>query len=337
MDVLSDTLRVVRLAGAVFFTARMAGPWAVTSPPGRDLAGSLGLPAECVTYFHVLIEGHCFVALPDHPPIPLGAGDVVILPHGAAHIMANDARVAPVPLTALVPPLTSERIPELVAGTAGDVSRLICGYLHCDQRFNPLMGALPEVIVVSNSAPEARRQSIGNGARPNGRVVVMPSGEWLATTLRYTIDEANGAGPGNAMMMGRLAEILFVEVLRRYMRELPDTQLGWLAGVKDPIVGQALHLLHSEPERDWTVEELARALAVSRSTLADSFTALIGEPPIRYLALWRMQLARQLLRQTTLSVGAVAGRVGFTSEAAFNRAFKRHAGQPPALWRLSEA
>jgi AraC-like DNA-binding protein len=337
MDVLSDTLRVVRLAGAVFFTARLAGPWSVASPPGRELAGPLRLPSDCVTYFHVLVEGRCLVVLPGHAPIELGAGDVVILPHGAAHVMATDQRLAPIPLSALLPPLTSERIPEIVAGSAGEVARLVCGYLHCDQRFNPLMGALPEVLVVSNSAPQARLQAGGNGASHNGRATVIPAGEWLATTLRYTIDEAASAGPGNAMMLGRLAEILFVEVLRRYMRDLPQTQLGWLAGVKDPVVGQALHLLHAEPERDWTVEELARALAVSRSTLADSFTALIGDPPIRYLALWRMQLARQLLRQTTLSVGAVAERVGYSSEAAFNRAFKRHAGQPPALWRLSGA
>lgn len=136
-------------------------------------------------------------------------------------------------------------------------------------------------------------------------------------------------------MLGRLVEILFVEVLRRYMLELPQNERGWLAGVKDPIVGQALRLLHSSPERDWTVEDLARDIAVSRSTLADSFTALIGEPPMRYLTRWRMQLAKDHLRRTTGSIATVAERVGYASEAAFNRAFKRHTGQPPALWRVS--
>ena len=335
MDVLSDTLRAVRLAGAVFFTARLSSPWSIQSPPARDLAQFLCLPSECVTLFHVLVEGRCQIALLDHTTVELESGDVVILPRAAEHVMASDQRTNPVPFGALLPPLTGERLPVLAAGGSGAITRFVCGYLHCDQQFNPLMGALPEVLVVRGRGHGAEQMVAGNGASPRDCVAVIGSGEWLATTLRYTIEEADAAGPGSTVMLGRLAEILFVEVLRRYMRELPDTEHGWLAGVKDPVVGQALRLLHANPERDWTVEELARDIAVSRSTLADSFTALIGEPPMRYLTRWRMQLAQDLLRHTSASIAMVAERVGYASEAAFNRAFKRHTGQPPASWRLS--
>lgn len=156
-------------------------------------------------------------------------------------------------------------------------------------------------------------------------------------TFRQAVEEADSLQPGHAVMLGRLTEILFVEVLRRYMQQLPAAQRGWLAGVRDPIVGQTLRLLHAHPERAWTVEELAGAVAVARSTLADRFTLLVGEPPMRYLAAWRIQLAQSLLRQSQASVGEVALRVGYESEAAFNRAFKRHIGQPPATWRSSGA
>ncbi len=336
MDVLSDTLRVVRLAGAVFFTARLTAPWSVASAPGHELAQFLRLPSDCVTLFHVVVEGGCLTILEDGHTVQLETGDVVIFPRGIAHVMATDLRTVPIPLAALLPPLLGESIPVVETGGAGQVSRFVCGYLHCDQVFNPLIGALPDVLVV-RQAPDARPLAHVSGASANGHVVVIGSGEWLATTLRYTIDEADSPGPGSAMMLGRLVEILFVEVLRRYMLELPQHERGWLAGVKDPVVGQALRLLHANPERDWTVEELARDIAVSRSTLADSFSELIGEPPMRYLTRWRMQLAKHLLRQTGVSITAVAERVGYASEAAFTRAFKRHTGQPPASWRLQQA
>jgi AraC family transcriptional regulator, alkane utilization regulator len=337
MDVLSDTLRTVRLAGAVFFTARFSEPWSVGSANGRELAQLLRLPTDCVTYFHVLVEGGCLVELEDRETFQLVAGDVLIFPRGPAHVMATDLRKIPIPLGDLLPPLSEGRIPDIFTGGAGEVSRFVCGYLYCDQEFNPLLGALPEALVVRQRVPEERLQAPRNQISRNGRVAVIGSGEWLASTLLRTIDEADSAVPGSATMLGRLVEILFVEVLRCYMLALPQNERGWLAGVRDPVVGQALRLLHASPERDWTVEDLARDIAVSRSTLADSFTALIGEPPMRYLTRWRMQLAKDLLRHSTGGIAAVAERVGYASEAAFNRAFKRYTGQPPASWRLQQA
>lgn len=335
MDVLSDTLRVLRLSGAVFFTARLSSPWSVLSPPSGDIAHFLGLTSDSVAPFHILVEGRCAVELENHQTIELNAGDVLILPHGAAHVMGSDQRTSPVPISALLPPLTNGRTPVVEVAGPGGVTRFICGFLQYDQQFNPFMRALPKVLVVSNRQPAARPQTRDDEPDSRERAVVIRSGEWLDTTLRHTVEETGKEDPGSIVMLGRLAEILFVEVLRRYIKELPPTQSGWFSGVKDPVVGQTLELLHASPERDWTVDELARSAAVSRSTLSDRFTMLIGEPPMRYLTRWRMQLAQHLLRQTDLSVAVVATRVGYTSEVAFNHAFKRYVGQPPVSWRLT--
>ncbi|HEX9036836.1 MAG TPA: AraC family transcriptional regulator [Ktedonobacterales bacterium] len=337
MDVLSDTLRVLRLSGAVFFTARFASPWGIFSPPAGALAQFLSLSTDCVTPFHVVVEGRCAINLENHQTIELDAGDVIILPHGAAHVMGNDQQTDPMPLGALLPPLTNGAIPEIEIEGPGQVTRFICGFLQCDRQFNPLLRALPDALVISNR-DQAARAAPGHGiSSGRKRTTVIRSGEWLGATLRQTVEESDHGDPGSVVMLGRLAEILFVEALRRYMRELPPAQPGWLSGVKDPVVGQALALLHANPERDWTVDDLARAAAVSRSTLADRFTLLIGEPPMRYLTRWRMQLAQHLLRQTELTVATVAARVGYASEVAFGHAFKRYVGQPPVLWRLSDS
>ncbi|HEV7130048.1 MAG TPA: AraC family transcriptional regulator, partial [Ktedonobacterales bacterium] len=213
--------------------------------------------------------------------------------------------------------------------------QLVCGYLHCDQRFNPLLGALPELLVVHPCDTEAEVGLPPLTAQAPSAVLAIQSGDWLQTTLRHTIEEALGERPGKSEMMARLSEILFVEIVRRYMQQLPFTQHGWLAGVRDPLVGQTLRLLHAHPEQAWTVEALADEVAVSRSTLAQRFTTFVGETPMRYLAVWRMQLAKYLLKQTTLNVGEVAQRVGYESDVAFNRAFRRHVGQPPATWRAA--
>ena len=170
-----------------------------------------------------------------------------------------------------------------------------------------------------------------SGIRPT--VVPQGSGTWLGTTLKFTINEARTARPGNAAMLGRLTELMFVEILREYMQRLPAEQGGWLAGLNDPHVGKALRLLHANPGRDWSVDDLAREVAVSRSVLAQRFTELVGEAPMRYLAGWRMQLAKQMMRDGARNIQDVATRVGYESEAAFNRAFKRATGSPPAAWR----
>lgn len=330
MDVLSDVLRVVRLTSAVFFTARFSSPWSIASPPSDQLARSLRLRAESIALFHVLVEGECWVSMDGHEPVFLEAGDVIIFPHGDAHVMASHVGARPLPIGTLLPSRASEEIPQLDHGGGGAASRFVCGYLHCDQRFNPLIGALPALLCVHGETGTGPCR--GETSECSGAVVIAADG-WLASTLRHTVEEADGMNPGSSAMLVRLTELLYVEVLRRYMQRLPAGQTGWLAGVKDPEVGRALRLLHARPERQWTVEDLAREVGVSRSGLAQRFTELSGEAPMRYLTGWRIQLAKHLMLQAGLPISEVAGRVGYESEAAFNRAFKRHVGEPPAAWR----
>jgi AraC-like DNA-binding protein len=285
------------------------------------------------------VDGDCWIALDGLSPLHLEAGDVLIFPRGDSHIMGSTLSLHPTPLGALLPALPFEGIPLIEEGGGGLATRFICGYLQCDQRFNPLVGTLPALLLVRGRSSDGHALISAQGHRglPAASVVPIEAGDWLTTTLRHTVEETDALRPGHAVMLGRLAEILFVEVLRLYMQQLPATQQGWLAGVQDPIVGQTLRLLHAHPERAWTVEDLASAVAVSRSTLADRFTLLVGEPPMRYLATWRIQLAQSLLRQSNMTIAEVALRIGYESEAAFNRAFKRHVGQPPAAWRASGA
>jgi AraC-like DNA-binding protein len=334
MDVLSDVLRVVRLTSAVFFTARFSSPWSIESPPPDELARSLRLRAESIAMFHVLVEGRCLVSLGDHAAIRMEAGDVVIFPRGDSHVMSSHVGVRPRPIGTLLPSRPSEEIPRLDHGGGGEATRFVCGYLHCDQAFNPLMGALPTLLCVSgrdNNPSKSARSEAKSADRPE--VVLIGADGWLATTLRHTVEEADGTHPGGSAMLARLTELLYLDVLRRYMQQLPSGHAGWLAGVKDPEVGRSLRLLHARPERPWTVEDLAHEVGVSRSALAQRFTDLTGEAPMRYLAGWRIQLAKHLILHAALPIAEVADRVGYESEAAFNRAFKRHVGVPPVTWR----
>lgn len=333
MDVLSDVLRVVRLTSAVFFTARFSSPWSIESPPPDQLARSLRLRAESIALFHVLVEGQCWISMDGHASLRMEACDVIIFPHADPHVMSSHMGARPLPISTLLPSQSSEEIPQLDYGGGGEATRFVCGFLHCDQRFNPLIGALPTMLCVRgrDSAGQGGPSEVETAKRLG--VVLLDAEGWLASTLRHTIEEAGGTHPGSSAMLVRLTELLYVEVLRRYMQQLPSGHTGWLAGVKDPEVGQALRLLHARPERQWTVKVLAHEVGVSRSGLAQRFTELTGEAPMRYLTGWRIQLAKHLILQVGLSIAEVADRVGYESEAAFNRAFKRHVGEPPVAWR----
>ena len=331
MDVLSDVLRVVRLSGAVFFTADFSAPWAIESPIAEMLASAVMPEAECVVLFHILVEGECEVVCQGHPVTTMETGDVIVFPRGDQHTMRSHGAATPTPLASIFSPGGYDEPPQLSYGGGGRTSRFVCGYLNCDQRFSPLVEALPTMLLVRSRDDYSAIDAVdASGSRPT--VVPQGSGTWLGTTLKFTINEARAARPGNAAMLGRLTELMFVEILREYMHRLPANQGGWLAGVNDAHVGKALRLLHANPTRNWTVGELARESAISRSALAERFTELVGDAPIRYLANWRMQLAKQLLREGA-HVQEVATRVGYESEAAFNRAFKRATGSPPAAWR----
>jgi AraC-like DNA-binding protein len=261
------------------------------------------------------------------------AGDVIVVPQGDAHFMASDLSLEPSEMKDLLPKLPSLGTPAVNHGGGGDVARFVCGYLHCDQKFNPLFGTLPKLICVRSREGEVVFEPLGADKRPPQAAVPFHSGMWLNTTLYYMIKEAQSGEAGNLSLLTRLTELMFVEVLRRYMQDLTPDQKGWLAGLNDPQVSRALTMIHQDPRRAWTVEDLARDAGVSRSALAGRFTELIGESPMRYLATWRMHLAKQMLCEGNASMADVAEQVGYESEYAFNRAFKREVGEPPAAWR----
>lgn len=332
MDVLSDVLRVVRLSGAVFFTANFSSPWAIESPIPGTLASTVMPDAECIVLFHILVDGECEVDCQGHPRTRMESGDVVVFPRGDQHTMRSHGARQATPLASIFSPGEHDEPPQLSYGGGGQTSRFVCGYLNCDQRFSPLVEALPTMMMVRSRDDYSAIEAVdANGSRPT--VVPEGSSNWLGTTLKFTVNEARAARPGNVAMLGRLTELMFVEILREYMQRLPANQSGWFAAVNDPHVGKALRLLHANPVRDWTVDELSREVGLSRSVLAQRFVDLVGEAPIRYLANWRMQLAKQMMREGTYNIQEVATRVGYDSEAAFNRAFKRATGAPPATWR----
>ena len=332
MDVLSDVLRVVRLSGSVFFTADFSSPWSVESPMPDMLASVVMPEAECIVLFHILVDGACEVVCEGHPTLTMESGDVVVFLRSDQHTMRSHVATVATPITSIFSPGTHDEPPLLSFGGGGQTSRFVCGYLNCDQRFAPLVEALPTMLLVRHRGDYSAIEAVdANGIHPTA--LPQGSGTWLGTTLKFTVNEARTARPGNAAMLGRLTELMFVEILREYMQRLPAEQGGWLAGLNDPHVGKALRALHANPGRDWSVDDLAREVALSRSVLAQRFTELVGEAPMKYLAGWRMHLAKQMMRDGARNIQDVATRVGYDSEAAFNRAFKRATGSPPATWR----
>jgi AraC family transcriptional regulator, alkane utilization regulator len=315
LDVLSDVLRVVRLSGAVLFRCEFSVPWAVITPDPAELARLLLPGAKQLMLFHLVAQGRCSIGLERHEPLQLESGDIVVFPYGDAHAMASDLSMKPTPIAGLLGASTQRGAMRVcVAGGGGEQTQLVCGFLHCDELlFNPLCKALPPVIHVKCEGE--------------------PGISFLAATVRHTISEAGAAQPGNTCLLSRLSELLFIEVLRRHIAGLPPGTVGWLAALNDPVVGRALQLMHAQPAHPWTVDSLARQCGTSRSLLAAQFKALLGQPPMHYLACWRLQLAAEMLRDGTHGIAAIAARTGYDSEPAFNRAFKRYAGEPPATWR----
>lgn len=313
MDALSETLRVVRLVGAIFIHGRFTAPWCYQSPHADAAAPFLEPTAERVVIFHMITEGECWVEMDGQPPTRLGAGDAVIFPQGDAHRMNSQPGLPPASGARLQEVLS--RRPRLLAyGGGGATTKLICGYLACDDRLaRLLLAGLPPLVKVSVRGSNA--------------------GVWLEASLRYALAEARSPRPGGTGVLSKLAEVLFIEVLRLYMNEQSDGRTGWLAGVNDRIVGAALRALHARPAQAWTLEELARAAGASRSVLAERFQQLVGSSPMQYLAQWRMLLATDLLRRSQAPLAQIAEQVGYQTDTAFSRAFRREFGEPPAAWR----
>jgi AraC-like DNA-binding protein len=265
--------------------------------------------------FHIVAEGSCWIRLRSGEQVEASEGDVLVVPYADQHAMGVADHLPPVPISSLLPAPPWEELPVIRDGGGGARTSVVCGYLHCEAPiFEPVVNALPPLFAVRP---------------PSG-----PAADWIRASIRYAFD-ASVCSSGLSNLSVRLPELVFREVLRLYVQSGPPQLSAWLAALDDPIIGRALSDLHSEPAHAWTLDELAGRAACSRSTLSERFSRLVGRAPMQYLAEWRVQLAAQLLRETTLGVAAVAYRVGYESEAAFNRAFKRALGKPPAQWRLS--
>jgi AraC-like DNA-binding protein len=314
-DVLSDVLSAVRLTGAIYFDFELSSPWVAETPPSRDIAGIVMPGAQRVIEYHVMARGTCWGHAVGQPPRRLREGDMIVFPQGDAHVLSSTPGMRGEPdLAKFVRGSTPLPLVYEVGGGGADRTRLVCGFLGLDERpYNPLLAALPQTIHLPAADPES-------GA------------SWLGTLLNMAVNESRTGRPGGENVRARVAELMFVEAVRRYLVSLPPSESGWLAGLRDAVIGQALTAIHNDVRRAWTVEDLARAVGVSRSVFADRFTTMVGQPPMQYLALWRMQLASRLLLEGG-HVAAVAAEVGYESEAAFSRAFKKIVGAAPATWR----
>jgi len=315
MDAFSEILSGVKLSGAVFFSAEFSAPWGFTTPNTRVIAATVAPHAAHLVLYHLLIEGNAVVEMGDGQTMALAPGDVVIFPHGDPHHMSSgrDAR-PPFPNYGITPKIKGRDLSPLRAGGGGPISRFVCGYMTCDPHLSrPILNGLPQVFTVNVRADS--------------------SGNWLETSIRHLVEEAASGRVGSEAMLAKLSEALFVDTLRRYVDSLPDHHNGWLAGARDPVVGKSLALLHGRVAHPWTIADLADAVGTSRSALVERFSRYLSEPPMTYLTRWRLQLAAESLQKTSRGVADIATNVGYQSEAAFSRAFKREFGQSPGRYR----
>jgi AraC family transcriptional regulator, alkane utilization regulator len=319
MDALSDVLRVIRLTGAVFLSAEFTAPWSVLAGSGSGDCAAYMPDAKHLVYYHLVTQGSCLARLPGMAPVRLEAGDLVLFPSGDAHVVASALDLDAVPIARLLKPSRADAvIHRLVHGGGGETTRVVCGFLACDTRlFGPLLLALPRILKF--------------------RAQEGPASSWIETSLRSTVEESVTPRAGWAIVVAKLAELLFVEALRRYIDTLPPDEKGWLSGFRDPYVGRALTLMHARPAHPWTVEELGREVALSRSALAARFAHALGQSPMNYLSTWRMYLAAHMLGTSGQTIAAITEQIGYDSEPSFYRAFKRAFGVPPASFRHERA
>lgn len=312
MDALSELLRVIRLTGTAFIDAELTAPWAIETPPPSALAARLAPGAERIIPYHLLTEGECFVQIEGQAPVRIASGEVVMFPHGDVHVLASAPGTRPMRITteAVVKLTQPDSMARARYGGGGARTRLICGFFACDEVLSAhLVEHLPRLMrcaAGTSGAAELLRRSV----RPAG----------------------NGAGPGAGAVLGKLAELLFVDAVRAYVETLSGAA-GWPAGLRDRYAGQALALMHGSPDASWTLASLARAVGASRTALADHFLRCTGAAPMQYLSQWRLRLAAEALGHTDRAIKSIADAAGFASVAAFTRAFKRQFGAAPAQWR----
>lgn len=303
----TTSLSGLRLDGAIFLRAEYTEGWAFEAFDGPTTAAVLSPGSSRVTLFHVIADGRCWVDTPGGDRYWADTGDVIVLPYGDLHRMGGSEPAEIVSLETFIIPPPWEEFPILRHGAGGELTHVVCGYFTCDHPlFDPALRALPPLFVVRPDEAAAR---------------------WVQASIDYAIETSAGST--------RIPELLLSEVLRLHLATAPATDHGWLAALADPVLAPALAAIHNEPERKWTVGDLATHAAASPSTLDTRFRQVLGRPPIRYLADWRMHVAADLLASTQLTVHEVARRVGYDAEEAFSRAFKRARGVAPSVWRAA--
>ncbi len=319
MDALSDVLRVIRMKGGVFLHAQFTAPWCVSSEVGPEDCRTLLDGADHLVLYHYVVEGSLKAQMAvGGDVVEIGPGQVFMLPHNDRHLLGSDTRLPPVPTSGLIKAAPEGGLWEIQHGGGGRKTRIVCGFLGCDRmKGNPLIDALPPMLTF-----DPQQASIAG---------------WIRGSLEFATNELSARRAGSATVLAKLSELLFVEALRRYVDDLAPQQTGWLAALRDPAISRALSLLRRRVAEPWTVDDLARQVGLSRSVLADRFTRMVGEAPMHYLARWRLQVAAHDLRHTDAPLAHIAHGVGYESEAAFNRAFKREFGAPPATWRRGRA
>lgn len=317
MDVLSEVLSGVRMTGAVYFDIRACAPWSAETPALSSIRTRVMPEFEHVIAFHIVLDGRCWAQLGDESesPVRMERGDAILFTQGDAHVLNTEPGRRAEPDFEIYRRSVDRPLPFVLdeLGADGEPSRLVCGYIGCDARpFNPIVSSLPRMIHV--------RTAEGDGNR-------------TIDLIRIAVEESTNRREGGETVLAKLSELMFVQALRRYIDSLPSDSKGWLSGLRDPHVGAALSLIHGRPDEDWTQDRLAEEIGMSRSAFAERFSYYVQESPVRYLTRWRMQLALRLLDSPGASIAEVANRVGYQSEAAFSRAFKKHVGVPPGEWR----
>ncbi len=302
-DYLGEALHLLKLSGTFYCQSELRAPWAVELPPFQD---SLMI--------HIITAGRCWLKVGSDTPLQVQQGNLVLLPQGRGHIIASEPECPPTPLFDIPVERVSERYERMCFGGEGPMCRATCCVATFDHAAGQeLIKHLPPVMVVNTWEEE--------------------EGHWLQSTLRYMAREAGQLQPGGETVMTHLADILIIQAIRAWIARAPQSQTGWLAALRDRQIGRALAVIHKHPEVDWTIERLASEVGMSRSGFSARFSQLVGEPAMRYLTRWRMQMARLQLQKSSEPLITLAEKLGYQSEAAFSRAFKRVFGLAPGAVR----
>lgn len=317
MDALSDVLRVIRLVGGVFLEAEFTAPWCLDGKVSADHCKPFLVAPRYVIAYHFVAHGGMQLRVEGGETIGVHAGELVLLPHNDVHSFGSDLSVEPMPAHLVMQRPKDGGVSRVSLGGGGEATKMLCGFLGAETSFDPLRSALPRVL----------KLNIGATA----------SGAWIESSFRFAAGELEAGRVGSTTVLAKLSELLFVEAVSRYVGSLPDEQRGWLAGLRDPQIGRALALLHARPAHGWTTEALALEVGMSRSVFAERFNSLVGQPPMHYLTLWRMHVAEQRLCDGRETIAQIAFAVGYESEAAFSRAFKRQFGVAPGGRRKRSA